>query len=86
MPGCRRVTAAGWTETGFLLARLAIDPHTRRYPSSDEVEVTVGWDQVASWRVAYVCCWSGGEMPALDQVEYATRECPGDIKEGVFRP
>lgn len=78
--------SAGVTVDGMIAADVTAGREIRRYPSSDEVEVIVGWDQFASWRVACVCGWSGGEMPAVDQVEYATRECPGDVEDRVFRP
>ena len=58
----------------------------RRYPGSADVEVVVPWDQVVSWRVSCVCGWAGGELPAVTEAKYGTRECPGQLEDEVFFP
>lgn len=71
---------------GVTAADVAAGREVRRYPGSDEVDVIVAWDQVATWRVRCVCGWTGGELPAVTDTEYGTRDCPDELADRVFRP
>lgn len=74
----------GVTVPGVSVADVVAGWEVRRYPGSDDVDVVVPWDLVATWRVSCVCGWSGGELPAVTDTQDGTRECPGDLEDRVF--
>lgn len=83
--------SAGTTAGGVIVREetaedVAAEREVRRFPGSTDVEVVVPWDQVATWRGACVCGWTGPEMPAHDTPRWGTRDCPEDIEERDFFP
>lgn len=80
-------TTAGGVIVHELIAEdIAAEREVRRYPNSSHVDVVIGWDQVATWRLTCQCGWTGLEQPAATETKYGTRDCPEELADRVFAP
>ncbi len=83
--------SASVTGAGVIVHELTADDvvaerEVRRYDGSDDVDVVIPWDQVATWRVMCQCGWTGEQLPAYDNPTDRTRDCPEALEDSVFAP
>jgi hypothetical protein len=79
-------TGGGVIVHELTLADEAAGYEVRRFPRSDNVDVIVPWDQVATWRVTCACGWTGPELPAVANPKHGDRYCPEDVEDREFLP